>query len=213
MSTFDAILVPGGGVREGGELPLWVKKRFDKAIEICQGESIIPLSAGTPHKPALLDERGFPLFESVAGANYLIHNGITSEKILIESSSYDTIGNAYFSRVIHAEPRKFKKLLVITSEFHMPRTERVFTWIYSLPPLPFEFELEFIAVSDEGMDETSLSARNLAEKVSLERLAITIQRIHDLQELHRWLFSEHDAYRAGGWRSQRSTSDDLMKTY
>lgn len=213
MSTFDAILVPGGGVREGGELPLWVKRRFDKVLEIYQGESIISLSAGTPHKPPLLDECGFPLFESVAGAKYLLRNGIPPGKILIESCSYDTIGNAFFSRVIHAQPRKLKKLLVITSEFHMPRTENVFRWIYSLHPLPVKFELEFLAVTDEGMDEISLNARKKAEKENLARLEITREHIHDLQDLHRWLYSEHDAYRAGGWSLQRGTNDDLMKTY
>ncbi len=213
MSKFDAILVPGGGVREGGILPLWVERRFDKALEVYQGEFIISLSAGTIHKPPLLDERGYPLFESVAGANYLLRNGISPDKILIETSSYDTIGNAFFSRIIHAEPRKFKKLLVITSDFHMPRTESVFRWIYSLHPLPIKFELEFLAATDEGMDETSLSARKKAEKENLARLEITREHIHDLQDFHRWLYSEHDAYRTGGWSLQRGMSDDLMKTY
>jgi len=213
MDIFDAILVPGGGVREGGELPLWVKRRFDKVLEIYRGEFILPLSAGTLHKPPLLDEQGFIRFESVAGANYLMRNGIAPDKILIETSSYDTIGNAFFSRVIHAEPRKFKKLLVVTSEFHMPRTESVFRWIYSLHPLPVKFELEFLAVTDEGMDEISLSARKKAEKENVARLEITREHIHDLQDFHRWLYSEHDAYRAGGWSLQRGTNDDLMKTY
>jgi len=213
MTTYDAILVPGGGVRDGGEPPPWVKRRFDKVLEIYCGEIIISLSAGTPLKPPPLDERGFPIFESVAGANYLMRNGIAPEKILIESSSYDTIGNAFFARVIHVEPRKFQNLLVVTSEFHMPRTESVFSWIFSLPPLPVDYRVEFLAVTDEGMDNESLNARRAAEQTNLAKFEITRQHIHNLQELHQWLFLEHEAYRAGGRPLQRRTSGDLLGTY
>lgn len=213
MTIYDAILIPGGGVRASGELPLWVQTRFDKVLEIYQGETIIPLSAGTPLKPPPLNEHGFPLLESVAGANYLVQHGIAPDMILIESSSYDTIGNAFFARVIHVEPRKFQNLLVITSEFHMPRTESVFRWIFSLSPLPLKFDLDFLSVSNEGMDETALNARRNAEKVNLEKLETTKKRIHDMQDLHRWLFSEHDAYRAATQQHSQSMSSDLLKTY
>jgi hypothetical protein len=65
---YDAILIPGGGVREGGLLPSWVRCRLDRALELHRGEFVIALSAGTPHRPPPLDDNGFPIFESVAAA-------------------------------------------------------------------------------------------------------------------------------------------------
>ena len=65
---FDAVIVPGGGVWDGGKLPPWVENRFDKALDIANGAFIISLSAGTPHKPPPLDSAGRPIFESAAGA-------------------------------------------------------------------------------------------------------------------------------------------------
>jgi uncharacterized SAM-binding protein YcdF (DUF218 family) len=213
MSPYDAILVPGGGVRPGGTLPPWVKRRFDRLLEIYQGETIIALSAGTLFKPPPLDGRGFPIFESVAGAGYLIKNGIPPAKILLETCSYDTIGNAFFARLIHVEPRQFSKLLVITSQFHMPRTETVFNWIFSLEPVFTPCTLNFLSASDEGIDETMLVERKENEKNNLLRLLETQKSIHPLPELHRWLFSQHTAYAASATPPAPKINERLLETY
>lgn len=213
MSNYDAILVPGGGVREGGELPLWVKRRFDKVLGIYKSEYIITLSAGTLLKPPPLDNHGFTIFESVAGAQYLIKNGIPAKKILTETCSYDTIGNAFFARVIHTEPLAFRKLLIITSEFHMPRTENIFKWVFGLSPASFSYELSFEAVSDVGMDEKALKARKISEKANLASLLLTKRRIHTLEEFHKWLFAKHDAYSMAIRPLQFKIGENLLKTY
>src|SRR5258708_3806457 len=33
MQDSDAILIPGGGVREGGALPSWVERRLDRSVQ------------------------------------------------------------------------------------------------------------------------------------------------------------------------------------
>ena len=194
MPGFDAILIPGGGVREKGELPLWMKRRLDRAAELHTDEYIIALSAGTTHKPPPRDDEGFPILESVAAAHYLIQRGVAPAKILTETSSYDTIGNAYFSRVVHVVPRRLCRLLIITSEFHMPRTEAIFRWVYGLDAPPGGYELYFEQVTDEGIDPQVLAARKEKEQASLERLLPIQARIHTLQQFHKWLFGEHAVY-------------------
>ncbi len=57
---FDAVIVPGGGVRSGGKLPPWVENRFDRALEIAAGGYIIALSAGTVHRPRRWMKPGDP---------------------------------------------------------------------------------------------------------------------------------------------------------
>ena len=209
--TYDVILIPGGGVREGGNLPPWVKARLDFAISLQKGEYILTLSAGTPHKPPPIDNDGFPIFESVAAANYLQSKGINSQKILIETSSYDTIGNAYFSRMIHVEPRKFKKLLIITSNFHLIRTESIFRWVYGLNSESRAYELNFLAVDDVGISTQALQERKEKERLSLTNFLEVKSQIKNLSTLHQWLFTKHSAYAVG--IEKNTIKNSSLETY
>ncbi len=208
LPALDAILIPGGGVRDG-EAPPWVKNRLDRAAALHQGEFIITLSAGTVHRPLPRDEQGYPLFESVLAAKYLTSRGIDPARILAETSSYDTIGNAYFSRVIHAQPRGLKRLLVITSAFHLPRAEAIFRWVYGLDAPGFD--LRFEAVENVGVEPEALRQRIEKEQASLARLQATIERIQTFAALHAWLFAEHAAYAVGAL--PRRASGDVVDTY
>lgn len=211
MAIYDAVLIPGGGVRANGELPLWTQRRLNYVIENSPGAYIVVLSAGTTHKPPPLDGEGYPIFESVAAAQYLMQQGIESKRILVETCSYDTIGNAYFSRVIHIEPLNLKRLLVVTSEFHMPRTQAIFEWIYELEELPQNYSLVFQSVSDKGIDIELLAARRAREAKSLENVRSLTQQIRTIQEFHTWLFQHHGAYAMA--KQVRRASGDVLDTY
>ena len=193
--TYDAVIVPGGGVRAGGELPPWVKIRFDRAIERSGEAPIVCLSAGTGHRPNPLDQTGRAIFEAVAGAQFLVRNGVPVRRIFIEVASWDTIGNAYFARTMHTDPSGWRRLLVITSEHHMPRTEAIFRWVFGLAP-DIGYSLSFEAVPDVGLDGPVLQARKDRERASLAALGNLIPRFRTLAQLHQWLFTEHDAYKA-----------------
>lgn len=202
---YDAILIPGGGVRGNGVLPPWVAARFDRALAASGDPLFIALSAGTPHRPPPLDSRGFPVTEARAGAGYLRSRGIDHARILLEESSFDTVGNAYFSRVIHAIPREFRRILVITSDFHMPRTEAAFRWVYSLDAPGPGCAVDFDSVPDNGIDPATLASRLTRERANLAALQPLIARIRTLAEMHAWIFTEHTAYAA----SPRSTETGL----
>jgi uncharacterized SAM-binding protein YcdF (DUF218 family) len=193
--AYDAILIPGGGVREGGAVPPWTQRRLEAALTIQTGrELMITLSAGTVYKPLSRDERGYPIFESSAAAAYLLAHGVAPRRILTETISYDTIGNAFFGRVIHVDPRRLRRLLIITSQFHMARTRAIFEWVFGLDPSPGGYDLNFHEVSDEGLDMDLLAARRVKEQDGLRKLTGVMERIHTLRDLHEWLFSEHAAY-------------------
>jgi hypothetical protein len=193
--TYDAVIVPGGGVRQGGELPAWVKNRLDIAIERSGDAPIVCLSAGTVHRPNPLDETGRAIFEASAGAHYLLEKGFPPERIYIEVASWDTIGNAYFARTMHTDPSGLRRLLVITSEHHMPRTDAIFRWVFGLAP-DLGYALSFEAVPDAGLEGAVLEARNDRERASLALVRTLTTRFRTLAQLHHWLFTEHEAYRA-----------------
>jgi uncharacterized SAM-binding protein YcdF (DUF218 family) len=188
----DAVLVPGGGLRPDGTPSDWVRPRLDAAAERADAGWILTLSAGTLHKPPPLDADGFPVYESVAGARYLVERGFSAERILTETASWDTIGNAYFSRVVHVDPLGLERLLVITSEFHMPRVQAIFEWIYGLDPRVQD--VQFLAVPDVGLDTEALAARKVREKQSTEAVHDLARSMRSLGAVHRWLFASHDAY-------------------
>jgi hypothetical protein len=194
MPGYDAILVLGGGLRAGGELPEYVKRRFDLALTRERGEPIVALSAWTTHRPVMVEE-GRQLWESTAGARYLMGRGVPMRRIVCEATSYDTIGNGYFSRMQIAEPMGWRRLLVITSEFHMERTEVIFRWIYGLNAR-VGYELEFAATANEGLSETAVAARREREAVSLRRVEELRARLTSLRGLAEWMFTEHEAYMA-----------------
>jgi uncharacterized SAM-binding protein YcdF (DUF218 family) len=188
MSEFDAVIVPGGGVRPDGSLPPWVRARMDVALDAAQGAWIITLSAGTPHKAAAREA------ESVAGARYLMARGYDASRILVEWSSYDTIGNAYFARMHHSEPAGLARLLVVTSDFHLARTAAVFEWVFGLTPRPVDYRLEFRGASNLGLPPDAIAARAAKEADGLKTVQQLSRELTSLPEFHRWLFTQHDAY-------------------
>lgn len=210
---FDAILIPGGGVTAEGAPTPWVLARLERARELLGDAIAITLSAGTVHKPAPLDGRGFPILESVAGANYLRQRGVPADQVMVETCSLDTIGNAYFSRMIHAEPRKLRRILVITSQFHLPRTEAIFRGVYGLPDdaRGTNFDLEFLATPNAGLTPGELLARTEREQASLTHWLSLAPSFRDLADFHRWLFTEHGAYAVG--RVPRAETGIARSTY
>src|SRR4051794_28359732 len=110
MRSIDGILVLGGGVQSDGTIHPWVERRFDRALEISAEAPIVCLSAGTVHRPPPVDGEGFPVLESVAGARYLLAKGVPSSRIQVEALSYDTIGNAYFTKLVHVDPPGWKRI-------------------------------------------------------------------------------------------------------
>jgi hypothetical protein len=203
MPAFDAVIVPGGGLLDDCTLPPWVLNRFERAIDRAGGAPIIALSAGTFHKPR-------PVYESLVGAQWLIAQGYPADRVLTETSSWDTIGNAYFARTIHTDPARFHNLLIVNSEFHMPRTEAIFRWIFGLAPQAGQ--LTFETVPDQGLSPEALAARQARESASLAKLAHLQSTFTTLAAVHQWLFTNHEAY-AAGLIPTRSQDPAVLKSY
>ncbi len=212
MTQYDCIFIPGGGLQADGSLPPWTLARLERAQAlISQTRWIIFLSGGTVHKPPPLNENVFPIFESRAAADYLVQQGVDPAQLLTEISSYDTIGNAYFSRLLFAEPIKMQHLLVITSEFHLPRTQAAFEWIYGLTPPRSAFQLVFESVPNTGLSPETLKARISREKNSLDKLRKTQLGITSLNAFQTWFYTQHAAYAVTSHPDK--ISDDTLESY
>lgn len=63
-------------------------------------------------------------------AHLIRHHGIDPASIVVEPHSRDTVGDAYFTKANLALPRRWRRLLVVTSDYHAARTGEIFDFIY-----------------------------------------------------------------------------------
>jgi hypothetical protein len=132
-------------------------------------------------------------------------------------------------RALHLTPGGYRKIVVITNNWHMDRTRRIFETVLNLPEKGHNYdarldrffpdkryELSFEAVNSGISDESTLKARVDREKQSLESFETNLANKWDsFQELHDWLFTKHEAYSSKRLLKPRSTvvNDALLKTY
>jgi hypothetical protein len=206
---YDAVVVPGGGIDPctGAPRP-WVAARLDAAIQLDEvTRYFMVLSRGTTHRSPPINTRGHPVDESTASAAYLLKNGpIDPSRVLVDTWSLDTIGNAFFARMMLAEPLGLHSLIVITSAFHMLRTREIFEWVFSLPSVPTSllntrstslFQIDYCITDDVGLAPEDLASRVDKEQAGLEiLLSKTMPCVTTLSSLASFVATEHGAYNA-----------------
>ena len=217
---FDAILVLGGGV------PLAPRKQLPFVAARCQAAAavwraaatkpkILCLSAGTAHCPQLLDARGSVVFEATASAAELIDAGVDERDVFVETTSFDTIGNAFFARTDHCSLAGWKRLLIITSEFHMARSKAIFDWVFGATPHE-GFSIAYLATADESLSLDAVAARAKREAASATNVRETLAPTYrTLAEVREFLVTKHDLYAARGLvargsRRPATASDALL---
>ncbi|HXH26927.1 MAG TPA: YdcF family protein [Candidatus Acidoferrum sp.] len=155
MEKMQAIIVLGGGINQAGQIPEHVVKRIDRALELSHGKIPI-IMAG---KWSLLITYTPPTTEARAMRDYALQHSPSAnpDLFLLEENSMDTVGNACFSGSAFLETRNWRNILLITSEFHIPRSRYIFEKV--LGP---SYRLTFEATS------SGLSADELANKITME---------------------------------------------
>ena len=181
---------------------------------------VLVLGMGTPYRAPLRLASGFPLTEAASCATYLLaaHRDVHPDDVYKEERSMDTIGNAYFCLAQHVAPRGWRRVAVVTSRFHMPRTRAAFRWIFGMHG-GGEYELAFVATEDAGIDPDVLAARRAKEAASLRGLRRTQRRVGgSLAAFHHWLHTEHTAYSVAhqdrlGAEAAAALTDKVLSSY
>ena len=226
-SSTDAIVVLAGGVDNSGMPHETVMRRLRRAAELYTEQqksgaapSIVCNGGGTTHKPKWVDPSGYAIPEAALMARQLYTSmAVRQADVYVEGYSDDTIGNAYFLRVMHADAKpEWTRLKIVTSEFQMARVKAIYDWVFSLQPLPAgkrRYELTYEAVSDEGaLADTVVRARRRRENASLRTfLAGDLVRKSRLAELHEFIFQAHSGYTAAGLLSKRPLEGALRGSY
>lgn len=193
---YDVAIVLGAAVDPKGNLANFVKNRLDKAIEVYRKRetNTILTTGGITN---LEDKDAFQISESETMTKYLIEREVPKQDIIGESESRNTIQNAYFSRVIHTDHMyasrdslNAKRPLIITSEFHMPRSIGNFNWV--LGP---NYKPDYESVSNPpDIDPKDIETREIREnklnKFYKDNLYNNIAP-GDLAKIHSFIFNPH----------------------
>lgn len=231
-ALYDAVVVVAGGIEDDGTLPEWVLSRLDfAAVEYARHAAARPdatpptyvvlSGSATPHKPPPTARGGFTYHESTAMAEYLMERwDVPASALLKDTASMDTIGNAYFSLLLHAAPRGWRAVRVITSAFHMGRTRAAFEWVFGLyggADGGAKIELAFRATPDDGLSAEVVAARAEREAASEAALRANQARVTTLPAFAEWLYTTHMCYAVGRQHEigafEEMKNDPALKSY
>lgn len=196
-NNIDTIFVLAGGFDKNNSIHEWVIRRLNLAYDIYnfnKNIKIICLGGGTYHKPPVMNDQGYVIHESTACAEYLINLGVPSNNIYKEWGSYDTIANGFFAYTNYILPMNCKNILIITSDFHMPRSKFIFNWIVKKLN-DNNINLYYESVTDKGIDSEIINCRTKREKNSLNNLKYKVApSIKSFSDFHEWMFTHHKVY-------------------
>jgi hypothetical protein len=108
--------------------------------------------------------------------------------------------------------------VILSARISVDRSRAIFEWVFGLPPLDGAsleegrggggYTLGFMGVDDQGIDFAA--QRTVRERKSLEGVKKLAERIGNVSQLHGWLYTEHDAYSAGGRVKRLQGKDRVM---
>ena len=239
IQKLDAVIVLGGGSPSSFDVPpLYVQKRADDAAKIFHKSQqissgareslpILCLSAGTAHMPQAMSPDGYPIWESTTTAAYLAKEHQLENNVYVETTSYDTIGNAYFTRISHTDINGWRNLLIVTSEFHMTRAAAIFDWIFltcsssNQHQRSGRYHLYYLTSPNVGLTSEAIEARRTREIESTHNIQDNLAKQYTtLANVWKFLNREHSLYTANSLidRSRGSfkdtvASDIVRKSY
>ena len=123
---YSAIIVLGNLMNKEGELNIESCSRMNLAIEAFHDKQApYIITCGWAYRSDSI------IAIADAMRDYAIKIGnIRPESIITEKNSRDTVGDAIFTKKNIALKRDWKKILVVTSDYHTLRTDIIFNYIY-----------------------------------------------------------------------------------
>ena len=118
---------------------------------------------------------------------YLTDKGVFDGMIFLEDLSRDTVGNAIFSKMLLALPNRWENIAVVSSDFHFPRVDEIFNFIYGP-----KFQITYVKAKSDGKVDFSRH-----EIDSLQKFWGTFMGTKpgdDLETIPR-LFENHEIYK------------------
>jgi uncharacterized SAM-binding protein YcdF (DUF218 family) len=125
ISGSHAIIVLANLMDAQGNLNQESRARMDVAIAAFQAqEAPFIITTGWDYR----EDSDIPIAEAMR--DYATSHDIPTEAIICDLYARDTVGDAVFTKRNIIQPRGWKRLLVITSDYHTQRAAEIFQFIY-----------------------------------------------------------------------------------
>lgn len=198
------IILSGGTLRPENEPTLWSKPRYLKAIELYNQNPKNTTIMSTCY--ASYREGKIDITEAQIGKNYLlkhINPKINPTKdIILEEKSKCTLSNAlYAAKMMNSQISNLENhnIIIITSEFHMPKSKYIFENIIYPKSIYPKINLEFIETDNNIMDQTTLKAREISEKEVINYYKTHLEQTYevkfgDLDSIENYLLKYSKSY-------------------
>jgi len=125
INPFDAVIALAHRMERDGTLNEECRLRVDAAAAaILDGRASVLVTCGWAYG-------GFSVSMADAMKSYAVHrHGIPASAIVTEVAPRDTVGEAVFTKRHLAVPRRWSRVLVATSDYHLPRALALFSFVY-----------------------------------------------------------------------------------
>jgi len=140
---FDAIIILGAGAKSEREPSQMTLSRLLRGLTLFK-EGVadwIIISGNRVETKAIL--------------NTLTRLGVPTDRIIVENRSRTTLGNAYYTKKI-AQREGFRKLIVVTSDYHKHRCALIFHKIYG-----DGFEIKITGSGNLGIKSEDIIRENM----------------------------------------------------
>ncbi len=133
----DAIVVLGGGTYISGEPNGETLKRYLAAFYLHKITNLPVIISGSPNVKTVSSQTYFGYLMKAFGLN----NG----DLYTETSSKDTYQNAYYTHKL-CEKLGIRKIVLVTSAYHMPRSYMIFSHYFNVIPYPADYKEDYYKI-------------------------------------------------------------------
>ncbi|MBS3090600.1 YdcF family protein [Candidatus Pacearchaeota archaeon] len=173
----DAVIVLSHKIDKRGRLSEEYKKRLDKGIELVvrkKAEYII-----------LCGEKADKDVKK-----YVIDKGIQADKILFQTTSKDTIGEAFFTKKQILIQKNLRNIIVVSSGYHIRyRAGLIFDFI-----LGKNFNIEYVGVRSSKLNNVKVIEDQMNSLVAFLKSWGDISAGDD-EEIEKTILKNHDLYK------------------
>ena len=197
----DVIIILGGGIEPDGSLPEIPKLRIIKGAELFR-DGIAPRIIMSGNYGFWLEKEPIRP-EAEAMKEYAVSLGVPEGGILKEDISKDTIGNAYFCKINFLETNNWHNVVIVTSDYHIPRTRYIFEKV-----LGKNYMIEFVSV-DSKLSSEEFTAKINKENKTTEFLKKWFDSIMpgDTDAIKELMYTKHPGYT----ENPEVTKEQLLK--
>lgn len=179
---YDRVVSLGFLISPTGTLTPTLRSRVDRAMDHYR--------RGTTQ--TLVMSGGRLDFEPCTAASamkaYAASNGISESDIIEQGDALDTVGEAIFLRLLLPPVQPRARLLIVTSDFHAARAERIFRFVYGS-----NFEVSVEGVPNGPEHETPSAAKEAASLERFEKLFLGVN-VGDLETILSRFWERHALY-------------------